>query len=45
MLFFNDFFFFFNRSNTAGTNISKICVGCFCMYVLVSVCVGTGFVD
>ena len=32
----------FNRDNIDGTNSSKMCVLCFCMY---SLCVGIGFVD
>ena len=33
----------FNRGNTEGTNSSKICVWCLCLYVLFYVCVGIVF--
>ena len=35
----------FNRVNIEGTNSSKVCVWRQCMYVLLYVCDGTGFVD
>ena len=35
----------FNRGNVEGTNSSKMCVWCLCMYVLFYVCKVIGFVD
>ena len=34
----------FNRGDIEGTNSSKMCV-CLHMFVLFSICIGTGFVD
>ena len=35
----------FNRDNIGGTNSSKICVWCLCMYISFYVCVEIDFVD